>query len=36
MDPKYVVIWFDDGKDLDVSLARNNKFFMGISFKIFQ
>lgn len=36
IDPRHVVIWFDDAKELDVALARNNKLFMGICFKIFR
>lgn len=36
LDPRHVVIWFNDAKELDITLARNNKFIMVISFKIFR
>lgn len=36
MNPKYVAIWFDDEKELDLALAWNYRFFLGINFKIFQ
>lgn len=36
MDQRHVVIWFDDAKELDIALVWNNKFIMGINFKIFR
>lgn len=35
MDPRHVIIWFNNAKEIDVALTKN-KFFMGISFKIFR
>lgn len=36
MDRRHVVIRFDDENDLDLSLARNHRFFLGIGFEIFK
>lgn len=35
IDLRHVTIWFDEDKELDLSLARSYRSFIGISFKIF-
>lgn len=36
MNPMHVVISLDNEKELDVALARNHNFFIGINFKKFR